>query len=412
MEASPPPLMQATTISSAPLVNLTSQAPWGPENIYLATPHPSQFPYSTRSPEPCGKILVRDTIYTIKRILFAGHGLVSRGTVCYLVCLDDEEFIIKDHWVQGREDQVVLNEINMLKHMSGIPGVPELVDWWIVERSNGEADVTSRYRKQPQCLKLVKVLRDIVIIQCMAVEEHKVLHCNCSLNNAMITDELGGGSRGFLIDWEFMVHINLDLKYAIGGMGTIPFMSHGLLTQLSDAQQAALISHVIQSFSDDLESLFFIFIWICIKFCGPNGQVHQDQLRNSIPDCWNNMDLKSCTAFKGNFFATAKEEHHLIDEIHPYFKDLIPLAKEWCSVLKDNMENPVSFNNILLLLNSHLDCLPDDKELISTVKTLRESAAILTDHVKKHIASQSLPVGLPELKHRKSDADSHDESDC
>ncbi|KAG1908718.1 uncharacterized protein F5891DRAFT_1180257 [Suillus fuscotomentosus] len=254
--------------------------------------------------------------------------------------------------------------------------------------------------------EFVKALRDIVIIQCTAVEERKVLYRDCSLNNAMIVDLLGGGSKGFLIDWEFAVRINPDLKYAIGGTGTIPFMSCGLLAQLSDAQQAVLggkkpkyilkmssntlalpVSHVIQCFSDDLESLFFIFIWICIKFCGSHGQVHQDMIGNSIPDRWNNMDLESCVAFKGNFFATKKEECCLVDEIHPYFKDLIPLTKEWCTALKDNMENPVSFNTILTLLNTHLDRLPDDEELISTVKTLRKSAAILTDRVEKHAAS-------------------------
>ncbi|KAG1749456.1 hypothetical protein EDB19DRAFT_2022570 [Suillus lakei] len=258
LEPPPPPLVQVTAISSAPLLKLASQAPQEPNSIYTATPHPSQFPYSAQSPEPCGKI--------------------------------------HDHWVQGKEDQVVLNEIDMLKCMSGIPGVPELVDWWIVERSNGDADVTN---------------------------------------------QLGGGSQGFLIDWEFAVHINPDLKYDIGGM------------------------------------------------------VHQDHLGNTILDHWNNMDLESCATFKGNFFATIKEEHHLVEEIHPYFKDLIPLAKEWCTTLKDNMENPVSFNNILTLLNSHLNHLLDDEELASTFKMLKESAALLTDCVEKHGASQSFSVGLP-----------------
>ncbi|KAG1888893.1 uncharacterized protein F5891DRAFT_987737 [Suillus fuscotomentosus] len=138
-----PHLVQVTAISSTPLLNLTSQAPKEPDTIYSATPYPSQFPYSAQSPELCGKIHVRNTIYTITRILFASRGLVSCGTVCYLVSLDDKEFIIKDHWVQGKEDQVMLNEIKMLKRISGVPGVPELVDWWVIERSNGESNVTS-----------------------------------------------------------------------------------------------------------------------------------------------------------------------------------------------------------------------------------------------------------------------------
>ncbi|KAG0707630.1 hypothetical protein DFH29DRAFT_782778, partial [Suillus ampliporus] len=54
-----------------------------------------------------------------------------------------------------------------------------------------------------QTLKeLVRALRDIVIIQKTVVEERKILHRDCSLNNAMILDDIDM-SKGFLIDWEF-----------------------------------------------------------------------------------------------------------------------------------------------------------------------------------------------------------------
>ncbi|KAG2095259.1 uncharacterized protein F5147DRAFT_778702 [Suillus discolor] len=72
-----------------------------------------------------------------KENFFARRGLVGRGTICYLVTLDDEDYIIKDHWVVGKDDQVVLNKINMLELMDGVPGVPKLVDYWIVEQSDG-----------------------------------------------------------------------------------------------------------------------------------------------------------------------------------------------------------------------------------------------------------------------------------
>jgi hypothetical protein len=145
-ENSSPP--QPTATRSAPLLSLISQIPQAEmtESIYSVTPLPSQFPYSTQSPEPCGKIRVGEKIYTIKRILFATRGLVGRGTVCYLVTLDDEDYIIKDHWVLGKDDNVVLNEIKMLELMDNVPGVPRLVDYWVVERSDGEPDITRKYR--------------------------------------------------------------------------------------------------------------------------------------------------------------------------------------------------------------------------------------------------------------------------
>lgn len=200
-------------------------------------------------------------MYIIKRIIFATQGLVGRGSICYLVSLDDEDYIVKDHWVLGKHDDIILNEIEMLRLMHGVPGIPELVDYSLVTTSEGEIDNTQNYRKQEhrstrgtrcthvhlvlkpcarplhmfQTLKeLVRVLRDIVISKCLvelyesvelmslplvqksAVEERKILHHDCSLNNAMILDDFDI-SKGFLIDWEFAVHITADNKYPIGG---------------------------------------------------------------------------------------------------------------------------------------------------------------------------------------------------
>ncbi|KAG1829539.1 hypothetical protein DFJ58DRAFT_848690 [Suillus subalutaceus] len=418
------PPVQPTMVSSAPLLSLASQIPQDlTESISSVTPHPSQFPYSVHSPEPCGKIRVGDDVYIIKRILSASRGLVGRGCICYLASLGDEDFIIKDHWVLGKREDVILNEIEMLKLMQGVPGVPELVDYWLVTTSEGEVDVTRSYRKRERrstkgtsrthvhlvlkpCARplhmfrtlkeFVRALRDIVIIQRMAVEERGILHRD---------------SRGSLLTG---LRIAADNKYPIGGTGTIPFMSRMLLSQVSLFQQknapalktpktssdslALPVSHVVQGYSDDLESLFFIFAWVCIKFCGPNGTVRQEHMPNSLLDRWTSLDLALCAAFKITFFANPLDEQCLINEFHPYFKPLIPLAKDWCAALKDNMVNPVTFDAILHILNSHLEELSDDEELQSTVTMLKKTATALTSSLKC-VASLSLPMP----KRRKSD---------
>ncbi|KAG2095260.1 uncharacterized protein F5147DRAFT_778703 [Suillus discolor] len=237
--------------------------------------------------------------------------------------------------------------------------------------------------------EFVQALRDIVKIQQTAVEEHQILHQNCSLNNAMILNDIGG-SEGFLIDWEFAVRIAADHKYPLGGTGTVAFMSRGLLNQVSVIQQEAElksqekkatqghklvekpttpksssdskalpVSYVLQTFSDDLESLFVVFTWVCIKFCGPNGMI--------------------------TFFANPTDGKCLIDKFHPYFNPLI-------------MIHPVTFDIILGVLNSYLD-----KELVSTVNMLRNDAVILTHRVKgKQIASESFSVAATTPKRQKS----------
>ncbi|KAG1810511.1 hypothetical protein EV424DRAFT_1328124 [Suillus variegatus] len=85
--------------------------------------------------------------YKLLKVLFSHQGLVGRGTVCYLVRRDGQEYIIKDHWVRGDKD-VILNEVNILEALKGVPGIPELVEYWLVEMAPGEVDDTQMYRQK------------------------------------------------------------------------------------------------------------------------------------------------------------------------------------------------------------------------------------------------------------------------
>ncbi|KAG1719485.1 hypothetical protein EDB19DRAFT_1836684 [Suillus lakei] len=219
----------------------------------------------------------------------------SAITICYLVTLDDEDYIIKDHWVLGKDNQVVLNEIKMLELMDNIPGVPKLVDYLVVEWSDGESNITQKYW-QKKCWSTRGTSYTHV---CLILKP-----CGCPLHMFQMLKEFMwalrdivknnlGSSEGFLIDWEFVVYITADHKYPIGGTGTVPFMSCGLLNQVMILQQQAnlesqmkkgtqghksaeklknpksssnslalLISYVVQGYMDDLESLFIVFAWV------------------------------------------------------------------------------------------------------------------------------------------------------
>lgn len=111
----------------------------------------SLFPPSHSNKDPIGKIRVKEKWYDILQVLFYSRGFTGRGTVCYLVRYKDKEFIVKDHWVQGEDSQDVLNEVEMLKRMQDVPGVPHLEDYWVVQRGDGIPDITSdlRYKLYP-----------------------------------------------------------------------------------------------------------------------------------------------------------------------------------------------------------------------------------------------------------------------
>ncbi|KAG1829445.1 hypothetical protein EV424DRAFT_1535778 [Suillus variegatus] len=176
--------------------------------------HPSQ---------PIRKILVNNHTYdNILELIFSSQELVGRSTVCYLAKRGDEEYIIKDHWILG-DKNVALNEVMMLQAMQGVCSVPQLIKHWLVEIGPQEVDEMMSYHG--------KIWQSIKGTSC--------------------------------------TH----------GMG--PFMSHSLLFQLSEAVGSSVMSQnswkhashshiqapplIMHGCQDDLESVFYVFIWILPK---------------------------------------------------------------------------------------------------------------------------------------------------
>ncbi|KAG1789203.1 uncharacterized protein HD556DRAFT_1447263 [Suillus plorans] len=401
----PPQIGSAVpTMSNAPVSAFTTKATVTPDPPETEIPTD---PLRTYPSQPIGKILVNNHTYDILELIFSSQGLVGRGTVCYLARRDNEEYIIKDHWVLG-DKNVALNEVTMLQAMQGVRGVPQLFEHWLVEIGPQEVDETMSYRgKIWQSIKgtsrthvhlvlkprarplhtfrtkveLISVIQDIVRIQQIAVEERGILHRDCSLNNSMIEDD-SNGSHGTLIDWEFAVRILQGQKYAIGGTGTAPFMSHSLLFQLSEAvggramsqnswkhashshiQAPPLIKHGCQ---DDLESVFYVFVWICIGYRGPLGvkrvlgpwkQSEGDWLLH----LWSTNSFKENGNEKTSFFFHPHADK-LSQQFHPYFHDLLPLALDWYELIrgKGPLHAP-TFKEVIDLLTKHLDMLPKDE---------------------------------------------------
>jgi hypothetical protein len=89
-------------------------------------------------------------MYNILDLIFSTQGLVGHGTVCYLVRKDEEEYIIKDHWVL-RSKSEILNEICMMEKMDGICGIPRLVEYWLMEMEPSEVGETVKYHQKVPC---------------------------------------------------------------------------------------------------------------------------------------------------------------------------------------------------------------------------------------------------------------------
>ncbi|KAG2040377.1 hypothetical protein BDR03DRAFT_816996, partial [Suillus americanus] len=96
----------------------------------------------------------------------------------------------------------------------------------------------------------------------------QILHRDCSLNNIMIED-CEGSSQGALIDWEFASCITSDNTYPTSRM-----------VGAADRKEASLsvpikIERVKHFYHDNLEALFYVFVWVCIALKGPADIRHE-----------------------------------------------------------------------------------------------------------------------------------------
>ncbi|KAI6144476.1 hypothetical protein BKA82DRAFT_30608 [Pisolithus tinctorius] len=299
----------------------------------------------------------------------------------------------------------------MMKLVQDIDGVPKLQHYWVVEVKLGIVDKTERYRdeKWRLCMKsrrthmrlamkpcarpmvmfktkkeLVSCIRDILQIQQQALERG-VLHRDCSINNTMIED-FANGSHGFLLDWEFAVQVTLQGEYDLGGTGTVPFLSVNILCQLKEAitksgktnvpliRKSASLTHIFidhpttihHTFVDDIESLFYIFIWILILYDGPLGHERQDiSHEKTLLGLWSekaaeDLEIARCAKFT---FLNDPSESRLDSEVSQYFQDLIPLANEWHVLFGRSLlsRTAVQFSDIISLFDCFLASMPYEK---------------------------------------------------
>jgi hypothetical protein len=82
------------------------------------------------------------------------------------------------------------------------------------------------------------------------------------------------------------------------------------------------ISHVLQIYVDDLKSLFYVFVYICIKYSSPHSQEHQEPVNDSphaiLPNSWATLNLEDCKLRKVYFFVVSSEEAHITNQFHLY----------------------------------------------------------------------------------------------
>ncbi|KAI5986703.1 hypothetical protein F5J12DRAFT_787214 [Pisolithus orientalis] len=119
---------------------------------------------------------------------------------------------------------------------------------------------------------------------------------------------------------------------------------------------------------NDIESLFYIFIWILILYDGPLDHECQDiSHEKTLLGLWSEKaakDLKITRCAKFTFLNDLSKLR-LDSKVSQYFQDLIPLANKWHILLGQSLLSgtAVQFSDVISLFDHFLASIPYEKPL-------------------------------------------------
>lgn len=128
------------------------------------------------------------------------------------------------------------------------------------------------------------------------------------------------------------------------------------------------------TYADDIESLFYVFIWIIVLYDGPLGREREGVgHENTLLSFWSEAASKNLeTAKFAKFTFLVSKRSDLSTQIAPYFADLLPLAESWRSLLGHYVheEASVPFDEVLKVFDDFLAQMPDSEKPPAMVSTL------------------------------------------
>lgn len=122
---------------------------------------------------------------------------------------------------------------------------------------------------------------------------------------------------------------------------------------------------VTHTYADDIESLFYVFIWLLVLQDGPLGHESDAAHENTFLSAWSEEAAKNFhTARSSKYTFLVSKRSRLQSQISPYFSDLVPLAESWRQLLGSyvHQEGLVPFDVVLKLLDDFLAKMPDESD--------------------------------------------------
>ncbi|KAF8207151.1 hypothetical protein K438DRAFT_2013684 [Mycena galopus ATCC 62051] len=325
------------------------------------------------------QIKVGPDVYDIVVRLAISHDVRGKATVVWHARRDGVDFVVKDNWTDIRHSHI---EAGILDTAKDVPGIAKLVvletvtinrtkDSTAALRSilNGRSPEIRLHQRMVMTPLARKILhfrskKELISVFIDAIEAHrslvgkKILHCDISSNNIMISDEVhctasfgGPLRRGLLIDVDSALELG-NIGYWVGFVGTFVFMSSAVLIHGSSTKQKP---------SDDLESFFWVLIYLCIRCAGPNNTTRAD-LNAIIEDCplfyHDQTQASEIGRYKKQMLsAKGALEREIFPKFSLYCEDLKPCVAELRDVFTKN-KNKFVYDAMLDVLRRTRDALP------------------------------------------------------
>ena len=163
-------------------------------------------------------------------------------------------------------------------------------------------------------------------------------------------------------------------------------------------------SKVEHTHADDIEALFYVFVWIIIQYDGPFRHKCQLNVNDStLLDHWSRLreaGVAGAADAKMAFLISHAREDDLREQISPYFKDLFNLALDWRKAVAKNLnkDQAVTFSDILPIFDAFLANMPcNDKppEMTTILRDLKCDYSFIANLKLPPIISESVITSPP-----------------
>ncbi|CAG7555255.1 unnamed protein product [Fusarium equiseti] len=281
----------------------------------------------------------RDKLYLRPEVIASADYIVGPGTTCYVASTSTTgkpDTVIKFSW---REDEE-LTEVTLLKraHERNAWGVIRLVgyeDLMSISDLRRGLHFPGRFvnrtfscvaiaplgrpiRQFASIPELLEVLHDLVKALQSLYMNARILHRDVAIKNLIIVPQHGEGSpKGVLLDFNFALDLD-NIRPIEPMVGSDGFMAIGIL------------SGQRHTYRHDLESLFYVFLWIAIANDRVHDEVHgilEGMTRTSRLRKWCTMDFGAVGRDKAADMSPEGFEG-ILNEFSSAFTPLRGLAKE------------------------------------------------------------------------------------